>query len=289
MKEIAESDILKEEYPFEHKYMSVGKYRMHYIDEGSGPVIIMLHACPMWSFFYRNMIKDFSRHCRVIAPDIIGYGLSDKPADYDYRLETQIDNLERLVEHLNLPKFSLVMHGWGATIGVGFTVRHSNMVDKIVVMNSIAFSGYRMPFRFQLCKWFPFIGKPLLERTNILFHGLGKHKAGVRFGYMYPYRNKNDRVALFRFINDVPCNPDDSSYESVIEVEHGLWILREHKMYIIWGVRDWLYPERFLHKWIEYCPDAKVVRIPSGGRYLAEDAPEELPAIISGFLEVPRT
>ena len=80
--------------------------------------------------------------------------------------------------------------------------------------------------------------------------------------------------------------PDDLSYESVIEVEHGLWMLREHKMCIIWAVKDWLYPEKYLHKWMNYCPDAKVHRVRNAGRFIAEDAPEELIAIISGFLGV---
>ena len=288
MKKLPTLEDIRYEYPFKPHYMYAGKHRIHYIDEGEGPALIMLHACPMWSFFFRNLIRQFSRHFRVIAPDIIGYGLSDKPDGYDYRLETQVDNIERLVDHLGLRKFSLVMHGWGATIGIGFTVRHSERVDRIAVMNSIAFSGYRLPLRFRLCKWFPSIGRPLLMNTNMIFWGLGAHPESVRFGYMFPYRKKNARIALYRFIDDIPCYPDDPSFESVIEVEHGLWILREHKMCIIWGVRDWLYPERYLHKWLEYCPDAKVHRIPFGGRYLTEDAPEELSAILSGFLEVPQ-
>lgn len=192
MKEFAEPDILKEEYPFSPHYMPIGKYRMHYVDEGTGPVLIMLHACPMWSFFFRDLIKRLSRCFRVIAPDIIGYGLSDKPDEYDYRLETQVDNLERLVDHLELRKFSLVMHGWGATIGTGFTVRHSERVDKIVVMNSIAFSGYRLPFRFQLCKWFPTIGQPLLMRTNMIFWGLGAHPE--RLYVSLPAEKRADRI-----------------------------------------------------------------------------------------------
>ena len=91
MKKTADLRKMKEEYPFTPHYMYAGKYRMHYVDEGTGPAIIMLHACPMWSFFFRNLIKEFSQKFRVIAPDAIGYGLSDKPDGYDYRLETQID------------------------------------------------------------------------------------------------------------------------------------------------------------------------------------------------------
>ena len=107
-----------------------------------------------------------------------------------------------------------------------------------------------------------------------------------KLGYMFPYLKPEDRIAIVRFINDIPCKPDDPSYESVIEVEHGLWLLREHKMCIIWAVKDWLYPEKYLHKWMNYCPDAKVHRVRNAGRFIAEDAPEELIAIMSGFFGV---
>lgn len=286
MKKLPELDDIRYEYPFKQNYMYAGKYRIHYIDEGEGPALIMLHACPMWSFFYRRFVKVFSKHFRVIVPDEVGYGLSDKPKDYDYRLETHVDNLERLVNHLKLEKVSFILHGWGGTIGTGFTVRHSQMVDKIIMMNSMAFSGYKLPLRLSLCKLFPWIGKKLLVDFNLMFYGLNKYSAEVKLGYMLPYMKPEDRIAIIRFINDIPCKPDDLSYESVIEVEHGLWMLREHKMCIIWAVKDWLYPEKYLHKWMNYCPDAKVHRVRNAGRFISEDAPDELIAIISGFLGV---
>ena len=102
---------LEKEYPFEPHYISCGNMRMHYVDEGEGPVVLLLHACPAWSFAFRNLIKDLSKDHRVIAPDMIGYGLSDKPDDYDYTLDSHIDNLERLTEELGISKASILMHG----------------------------------------------------------------------------------------------------------------------------------------------------------------------------------
>jgi len=287
MKKQPDLSDIKNEFPFEQHFLDTGKYKMCYVDEGSGPALVMLHACPMWSFFYRNLIKEFSTRFRVVVPDEVGYGFSDKPKNYDYRLETQIDNLERLVNHLNLGKVSFIMHGWGATIGTGYTVRHPNHVEKIIMMNSMAFSGYKLPWRLLICKTFPWLGKKLLADFNLMFYGLGKYSPEIRLGYTLPYLKPDDRVAIIRFINDIPTLPDDHSYESVIEVEHGLWMLREHKMCIIWAVKDWLYPERYLHKWMNYCPDAKVHRVRNAGRFITEDALEELKLIISGFLEAP--
>ena len=286
MKKLPTLEDIRYEYPFKPHYMYAGKHRIHYIDGGEGPALIMLHACPMWSFFYRRFVKVFSRHFRVIVPDEVGCGLSGKPADYGYRRETHIDKLERLVNHLKLEKVSLILHGWGGTIGAGFTVRHSQMVDKIILMNSMAFSGYKLPLRLSFCKLFPWIGRKLLIDFNLMFHGLNRYSEEIKLGYMFPYLKPEDRIAIVRFINDIPCKPDDPSYESVIEVEHGLWLLREHKMCIIWAVKDWLYPEKYLHKWMNYCPDAKVHRVRNAGRFIAEDAPEELIAIMSGFFGV---
>ena len=287
MKKTPGIEDIRGEFPFEQHFLNMGKYRMCYLDEGSGPVLVMLHACPMWSFFYRNLVKAFSPYFRVIVPDEIGYGFSDKPKNYDYRLETQIDNLERLVNHLKLDKVSFLMHGWGATIGTGYTIRHPDKVDRIIVMNSMAFSGYKLPWRLQICKNFPWLGKLLLADFNLMFHGLGKYSPEIQLGYKLPYLKADDRVAIIRFIYDVPMVPDDHSCESVIEVEHGLWMLREHKMCIIWAVKDWLYPEKYLRKWMTFCPDAKVHRIRSSGRFISEDSLEELKLIISAFLEVP--
>ena len=104
-------------YPFESKYLEIRNYRYHYIDEGDGDAIIMLHGNPTWSFLFRNLVLGLKNQYRVIVPDHLGCGFSDKPQDYNYRLELHIDNLEDLVMHLHLKKVTLLMHDWGAAIG----------------------------------------------------------------------------------------------------------------------------------------------------------------------------
>ena len=102
------AEFLEQEYPFEPHYISCGSMRMHYVDEGQGPVVLLLHSCPAWSFAFRKLIKELSKDHRVIAPDMIGYGLSDKPDDYDYTLDSHIDNLERLTDALGIEKTSTI-------------------------------------------------------------------------------------------------------------------------------------------------------------------------------------
>jgi haloalkane dehalogenase len=93
---------IKDIYPFESNYIDVGGYKYHYVDEGEGNPILMVHGNPTWSFYYRNLIKDLSSEYRVIAPDHIGMGLSEKPQDYEYTLQTHINNLSQLVQKLKL-------------------------------------------------------------------------------------------------------------------------------------------------------------------------------------------
>jgi len=103
---------------------------MHYVDEGQGMPIIMLHGNPTWSFYYRKLVAEFSKSNRVVVPDHIGCGLSDKPHDYEYTLKQHIDNLEALVSHLGLKDFVLIVHDWGGPIGFGLLERHPDLVKK---------------------------------------------------------------------------------------------------------------------------------------------------------------
>ncbi len=279
---------IEKEYPFQHHYLELGvrKIRMHYLDEGHGPVLLMLHAFPMWSFGFRKLVEAFSKKYRVIVPDHIGYGLSDKPKNYDYRVENHINNLEILIDTLGLKDISLILHGLGGTIGAGYTVRHSKQISRIVMMNAIAFSGFKLPWRLAILKIFPWLGRWLLIRCNLLFAGLFGFPPAVRKGYRLPYYACADRIALLRFVNDIPCNPDDASYESAIDIEYDLWQMRDHRMCLIWAMDDWLYPEKYLRRWRQFCPEARVYPIRHAGRYITEDAPHDLIAIIDSFMKV---
>ena len=105
----------KELYPFENHYIKLKSgLNMHYIDEGQGQPLIMVHGNPTWSFFYRNLVKEFSKNYRVIVPDHIGCGLSDKPQNYEYTLKNHINNLNELVEFLHLDE------GDGKNVCIGF-------------------------------------------------------------------------------------------------------------------------------------------------------------------------
>ena len=279
------AEFLEEEYPFEPHYISCGNMRMHYVDEGSGPVVLLLHSCPAWSFAFRNLIKELSKDHRVIAPDMIGYGLSDKPDDYDYSLDSHIDNLERLTEELKIEKTSILMHGWGATIGCSYIIRHPDKISTVIVLNSMAFTGYKLSWRLKLVRWAPWLAERFIVDSDLMFGGLDKLPKLVQEGYKMPYKSHSDRIAILRFIEQMPCNPDDNSYESLVDIEHGLWLFRDFPLLIIWAGKDWLYTENCLKKWMQFCPNAKLRRIPNAGRYITEEASEEFIQTVNTFLK----
>jgi len=99
--------------PFESHYTTISGYRMHYLDEGSGPVVILLHGNPTWCFYYRHLVEMLRSEFRVIAPDYIGCGLSDHPPDAHFRATHRTEHLEELIQSLGVEKYSLVMHDWG--------------------------------------------------------------------------------------------------------------------------------------------------------------------------------
>src|SRR5665213_599131 len=108
---------------------------MHYVDEGHGETVVMLHGNPNWSYYYRNLIHSLSNRYRCLAPDHIGCGLSDKPGDdrYEYVLDRRVDDLERLLDSLGVTKdITLVLHDWGGMIGLAFATRHPDRVKRLI-------------------------------------------------------------------------------------------------------------------------------------------------------------
>jgi cis-3-alkyl-4-acyloxetan-2-one decarboxylase len=184
---------------------------------------------PTWSFYYRTLIPTLSQTYRVVVPDHIGCGLSDKPQDYAYTLERHIQNLEALVAHLQLENIVLVMHDWGGAIGMGFATRHPEVVDRFVVLNTSAFYAPAVPWLLKLARS-PVIGAALVRGLNA-FAGLAVWMAvedrarmtrAVRAGYLAPYRNWHDRVAIYRFVQDIPVTAEHPTRATVNAIDERL-------------------------------------------------------------------
>jgi haloalkane dehalogenase len=264
---------------------------MHYLDEGSGPVVLMLHGNPTWSFYYRNLINELVRAgFRCIAPDHMGCGLSDKPQDYDYTLKRRIDDVERLVDHLGLSGFSLVVHDWGGAIGCGLAGRRPEALDKLVLLNTAAFRSKRIPLRIALLK-IPAIG-PLLIRGLNGFAGPAANMAvirsltkAVRRGFLWPYRSWAERVAVWNFVKDIPLRESHPSYRALAEVEKGLELLRAKPVGLFWGGRDFCFNDHFLQRWQRTFPEAATSYFADCGHYVLEDGGLPVWAEVRRFLQ----
>lgn len=282
---------IQSEYPFKANFIKVKAHNYHYLDEGKGKeIMLMVHGNPAWSFMYRNLLREFSKNYRVIVPDHLGCGLSDKPQDFPYRLETHIDNLESLIFSLNLDKVTLVIHDCGAAIGMGLAVRHPEKISRLIILNSVAFSTSWLPLRIGLCR-IPWLNDKIIRKFNLFIMAsmrmctVKSMPAIVRKGFQFPYQSYNDRIAILRFIEDIPIDPEHVSYEVLLEIEHGLWMFRETPVCIIWGMRDWRFSQHHLERWQLYYPQAQLLELAHAGHYLLEDECDEAIAFIKNFLK----
>ena len=282
-------DWLNKLYPFKSNFLKLSNHlSMHYLDEGSGEPILMLHGNPTWSFYYRNLIAEFSKTNRVVAPDHIGCGLSDKPQDYEYTLQNHIDNLEKLVEHLNLKNFVLIVHDWGGAIGFGLIARQPELVKKIVLLNTAAYTSEFIAFQINMCR-IPILAEQVIRRLNgfalvATYMAVAKKMSpAIRKGYLYPYDNYRNRIATAKFVADIPMNPKHRSYQTLKEIELSLSLHKCPKL-ILWGKKDFCFNDYFLNRWKEIYPDATVKTLENAGHYVLEDASDEIIKSLKSFL-----
>jgi cis-3-alkyl-4-acyloxetan-2-one decarboxylase len=282
-------DSIKKEYSFANHFIEIEGNRMHYLDEGSGEVVILLHGNPSWSFLYRNLIKKLSPSMRCIAPDHMGCGLSDKPQDYDYCLKNHIKNIEILIERLGIKSYHLVVHDWGGMIGMGVSVNNADRVNKIVVLNTAAFLLKRIPLRINICR-IPILGEIIIRGFNG-FAGMALYMAVknkmpdvVKSGFVMPYNNWKNRIATHRFVRDIPMNSSHRSYDTAKHIDDSLTNLSEKQMMLCWGGDDFCFNDLFYEEWKRRFPNAKLNYHRNAGHYVLEDLNEAEINEIASFL-----
>ena len=280
------------EYSFSSNFFQLGKHRLHYIDVGVGPVVVMVHGNPTWSYYYRNLIRKLSTDHRVIAVDHMGCGLSDKPQNYSYTLKQHTDNLETLLSGLDIISYSLIVHDWGGAIGMGLATRYPERIEKIVVLNTAAFRSKRIPLRIRICRW-PFIGPFIVRAFNAFawpatFMAVSKPMAKeIAAAYVAPYNSWKNRIAIAAFVQDIPLETEHVSYEELTTTENGLATLRDAKipMLILWGGKDFCFNRVFYDEWRSRFPNAEHHYFSDSGHYILEDEPAETGKRIAAFLQ----
>ena len=280
---------LKAFCPFQSSYLQLGDHRIHYVDEGEGDAVLMLHGNPTWSYLYRNVVAALRSKFRCIVPDHMGCGLSDKPQHYVYRLQTHIENALALVKALSLDRFHLVVHDWGGPIGFGLARQVPDLVHKLVVFNSSGFLSPRIPLRIRICR-IPVFGPVAIRFLNGFAFGAtrmavaGKLPMEVRRGFLAPYDSWKSRIAILRFVQDIPLHPRHPSWKTMLKIESSLSTFRNRDMLLCWGLRDWCFTQHFLEGWKARFPDAAVHEFPNAGHYLLEDAGDVINPLVRRFL-----
>jgi cis-3-alkyl-4-acyloxetan-2-one decarboxylase len=289
------SIVAKALYPFANHYLDLPDLRYHYLDEGHGEPLVMLHGNPTWSFYYRNLVLGLRNSYCTIVPDHIGCGLSDKPDDsrYEYSLRQRVDDLESLLDHLGLrDNLTLILHDWGGMIGMAFAHRHPERIKRLVILNTAAFpmpQSKRLPWSLWWCRT-PLIGPLLVRGLNAFCRGAVRYCVRkpmpdeVRNGYLAPYDSWRNRIAVLRFVQDIPLAPGDRGYDLVKEVAAGLHRFTSLPMLICWGKHDFVFDQHFLDEWRRRFPAAEVHVFPDAGHYVLEDAGAEILPLIRDFL-----
>jgi cis-3-alkyl-4-acyloxetan-2-one decarboxylase len=256
--------------------------RYHYVDQGQGDPVVLVHGNPTWSFAFRSLIDALKTDHRVIAPDHIGCGLSEKPPDerYEYRLKQRVDDLEALLEHLGVrERITLVLHDWGGMIGMAYASRHPERIKRLVILNTAAFrlpAGKKLPWQIWIIRN-TFLGPLLVRGLNLFSEGLVRWcvtrrlTPDERAGYLGPYGSWRDRIAVLRFIQDIPLSERDPSYEIVKQTEESLPRFADVPMLICWGARDFVFDDAFLRGWQERFPRAEVHRFEKAHHLVLED------------------
>jgi cis-3-alkyl-4-acyloxetan-2-one decarboxylase len=280
-------------YPFESREIRINDLRYHYLDEGAGKALLLVHGNPTWSFMWREIILALRGKYRLIVPDHIGCGLSDKPdpAQYSYRLARRVADLGELIERLDLKDVTLVAHDWGGGVGMGAAVAAPRRFERFVLMNTAAFLSKRCPFRIRLCH-LPLVGQIGVQGLNLFVEAALNQAAAkqdrmtpaVRAGMRAPYDSWSNRAAVYRFVCDIPLRPSHPSHQTLLDIENGLAQFSRHPVCLIWGMKDWCFSEEFLDRFLNFFPNAEVHRLPDAAHYVVEDAYEQIIPIMEHFI-----
>jgi cis-3-alkyl-4-acyloxetan-2-one decarboxylase len=276
--------------------MDLNGLKYHYLDQGTGDPVVMVHGNPTWSFYFRELIKGLSPKFRTIVPDHIGCGLSDKPGidRYDYLLKSRVYDLEALLNDLDIKeRITLIVHDWGGMIGMAYAVKHPERIARIVIMNTAAFfppKGKPIPMRLWLVRNVTPLSTMAVLGFNLFAYGalfMASHKGldkAVKSGLIAPYNSWGNRIATIKFVQDIPVSKNDPSYDLVKQVDENLHKLAHIPMLICWGKHDFVFDIDYLAEWQQRFPHAAAHLFPDAGHYVLEDVPDEIMVLVKDFL-----
>jgi haloalkane dehalogenase len=273
-------------FPVASHFVAAGPVRVHYVDEGRGPVLLLLHGNPTWSFLYRHLIRELAGEFRCVAPDFPGFGLSKAPPAYDFRPASHADVLREFVRALDLRNAVMMVQDWSGPIGLSVAVRELSRFDGLVIGNTWAWSGKGDPHyeRFSSLMGGGLVG--FLNRhfnffTRFVMRGgmrLRKPSAEVMSAYLAPFSEPGSRVATHIFAREIIGSSD-----FLEALERNLPKLASRPALIVWGDRDFAFRKKELRRFESVFPDHRTVELAGSGHLIQEDAPEEIARAIRAW------
>lgn len=280
-----------DEFPFQLRTFNHPDGRLHYVDEGRGPVLLFCHGTPEWSFAYRHLVKALSPQYRCVAVDMLGFGLSDKPAGADYSVAAHARRLAWAVETLKLTNVTLVGGDFGGGLAVDYALRHPANVRGLVLWNTWCWAlgddpHFARPGKLARTAFGRFLYKNLNFPVSVLlpqaFADRRKLTPALHRQYRMPFRRRTDRAAPYELAREL--------------LDAGTWWnerwerldeLRATPILLVWGQKDRFVPLRFLDVWRKRLPTARVVELPEAGHFPHEESPGLVVAALSqGLVQV---
>lgn len=278
--------VSSELFPFESRFVEVERHRVHYVDEGRGPTLLMFHGNPTWSFLYRHLITRLRAHFRCVAFDYPGFGLSTPAPGYDFLPASHARVSRAFVEALGLREFSPVVQDWGGAIGLSVSSQLAERVSSVIVCNTMAWPVDDDPHfvRFSRMMGGP-IGGFAIRRFNAFVNvmiPMGTPRRSLSRAEMQMYRRPLD-TAQKREPSHIFPREIVGSTAFLREVEQGLAALAAKPALLCWGDRDIAFREKERQRFETLFADATTVHLAGAGHYVQEDAPDEIADAIRGF------
>jgi haloalkane dehalogenase len=278
----------RNEYPFQDHYLDLAMGKMHYVDEGQGHPIVMVHGTPEWSFGYRHLIRGLSKNYRCIACDHIGFGLSEKPANWSYLPEAHAKNLTDLIDYLNLKDLTLIVHDYGGPIGLSYAIDHPENISHLILMNTWMWS-LNHDSHFTGTKLFAGrLGRFLYEHLSfsarvILPLSMGSQSKLMRQThqqYLKPWRTPEERHGTWVFARELIGS--SSWYDSLWQRRSSL---RDKPALILWGMKDFAFRKVELEKLESVFHNPTIETFEDTGHFIAEELGPKLIPFVMNFLE----
>ncbi len=272
-------------WPYPPRYVVLGGLRVHYVEEGAGDPLVLLHGEPTWGFLYRKLIPVLAAGSRVVVPDLLGFGRSDKPTGReDYSYDSHYSMLERYALELDLRRATLVVHDWGGPLGLRLAVEHPERVERLVLLNTGVGVGVPSEPWLRFRELVRQVGDELTASRLVQAACVSRLAEDVLRGYDAPFPLAAAKTGARTFPELVPTEPDHPSAAAMLRVRDALarW---ERPTLVLFSDSDRVFSPTHAELMAAHIPGALPAEIVAGGgHFLQEDKGEEVAARIARFV-----